>query len=115
MKITEQEFEKGGNDRKRIVFAVGFEEIEILHAVLVKTMSTFPIIKDEDNHTSSRMKNMAKVMSVYLGKSKPRPVKTSDTPCPYCDRQARGERALENHLKDVHPYKSKKKSTKSPK
>ncbi len=106
MKITEQEFERGGNKKKRIVFSVGFEEIEILYAVLVRTSASFPILKEGDEHALSRIKNMIKAMSVYLGKTQPKEPKNADTACPYCRRQVRGENALKLHLKDVHPYET---------
>lgn len=108
MKISEQEFERGGNKKKRIVFSVGFEEVEILYSVLIRAMETFPRTLDEESsHNYSRMKNMSKAMSVYLGKSNPNKVHKADTKCPYCRRFVKGEKALEIHEKDVHPYKVK--------
>lgn len=102
MRVFEQEFEKAGNNKKRILFALGFEEVEILHGLVANGMKHFPIT-DDTNQTYARMRNMQKAMSVYLGKSKPRPAKTSDFQCPICPRKLRGDKAVKLHLKDVHP------------
>jgi hypothetical protein len=103
MKIFEQEFEKAGNNKKRILFSVGFEEVELLHALIVKAKSVYPEITAEDISRVSRMGNMARALAFYLGKKQPSLPKTSDFPCPICSRKLRGEEAVKLHLKDVHP------------
>lgn len=100
MRVFEQEFEKGGNKRKRVLFAVGFEDIEILCSILDEACSSFP--KTLHKETWHRMKEMKKAMSVYLGQSQPRRSKSSDFTCPYCPRMLRGELAVEMHVKAVH-------------
>ena len=99
MKITETEI--SGQNRKRVLFAIGREEVEILHALVVKAMENFPVMQ-ETNPAFARMKNMQKEMSVYLGLSKPRSPHFSDTKCLYCPRMVKGRKGLIKHVKDVH-------------
>lgn len=101
MKVFEQELENAASGKKRVLFAVGFEEIELLHALLTQALKVFPGLTDQP--TEHRMKNMQRAMAVYLGRRKPTVPKSSDFPCPICNRKLRGEKAIILHLKDIHP------------
>lgn len=105
MKITEQEIERGGNNVKRVLFSIGFEEIQLLHALLVAAKSTYPEITPEDHQRKQRIKQMIISMGEYLGLKQPRRPKSSDFSCPYCPRMLRGEKAVESHVRDVHSKK----------
>jgi hypothetical protein len=101
MRIFEKEFEKGGDGRKRILLSVGFEDIEILHDIVARTMENFPrVVHPETWH---RLKSMEKVMSQYLGLSKPHTPRISADPCPVCQRKLRGQEAVAKHVRAVHP------------
>ena len=103
MKISEHEFEKGGNKLTRVNFSVGFEEIELLHAILLKASSFYPEITDEDRSRVARIKNMRRALTEYLGKAQPHKSRVSESPCPVCSRHLRGERAVASHVRKVHP------------
>jgi hypothetical protein len=101
MRIFEQESEIGGNGKKRILFSVGVEDIEILHDIVVQAMAMFPRLTHPE--TWHRMKSMEKEMSQYLGLSKPHTPRIAGDPCPVCERKLRGQAAVAKHIRAVHP------------
>lgn len=99
MKIIEEEIASSG--KKRIVFAVGLEDIELLRGLLNQAKMYFPRT-DKNKSDYQRINNMQKTMSVFLGKSKKKEYRGDLNPCPYCKRHLRGEKAVTLHIKDVH-------------
>ncbi len=97
MKVFE---EKTINNKTRILFALGFEEIDTIHALVVKCLEGFPdmLYPQEAN----RMRDIQKTLAVYLGRRKERVGRTPEYSCPKCKAHPRGEKAIQMHLKDVH-------------
>jgi len=105
MKIFSAEI--SGNKKTRINFSISYEEIEILAGLISRALQVLPETSDNTSQYQM-MRNMNKAMSVYLGKSKPRTPKSSEFQCPKCPRKLRGEKAVQNHLRDVHGGESEK-------
>lgn len=101
MKVFEQELEKAGNKKKRILFSIGLEEIELVHTFLSKELQFYPEIKDPEGY--KRIKNMVRTLAIYLGRKVERRPYFAETPCEICKRKVRGQKALISHMKDVHP------------
>jgi hypothetical protein len=107
MKITEE--------GKKIAALIGYEEAELLYGLINNCLVNFPLINrpEEKNTTWSqdrrRLANMRKELGYYIGINKKKPgdpVKNrsnpKDTPCPYCKKTLRGDKALSMHLVNVH-------------
>jgi hypothetical protein len=103
MKVYSETIAPSG--KKRILFGCGIEDIKILKALVENAKHYTPRIKTEENSTLdmlSRLCSMSKAFSLFLYEKEPKPSKDKNTPCPYCERVLRGEKALENHIKQVH-------------
>lgn len=98
MKIFDQPIE--GKTKNRTVLVLGNEEVDILHGLLDKAWNAMP--SNIDTATEARIKNMRKVLSVFIGKARERVSKIVYPQCPYCARHPRGEKAMQKHIKDIH-------------
>lgn len=98
---------------KRVLLALGKEEAEILLGLLSAAHNVFPILnypdKKGDRWSSDRRRiaDMIRSFSVYLGLTKyeQRPghhTLPKNTPCPYCVKSLRGEKALAMHIENIH-------------
>lgn len=102
MKFIEQETAPSG--KKRFLFAVGYEEIEILSGLVSRYLEVLP-------RGSSHKLEFATVRTMRKGfgsffntheKLSKKPHKNKDYQCKYCKRMCRGEEALKKHNIDVH-------------
>ncbi len=103
MKVFSETIAPSG--KKRILFGCGIEDIKILYGLVSKAYASLPRIKTEETNTTSlvsRLHSMQNQFSSFLKEIEPKPSKKKDTKCPYCERIVRGEKALENHIKQVH-------------
>lgn len=90
--------------KKRILFAVGIEDIKIMAGLVAKAKTYTP--KIDDNHEildlHQRLSSMARGFRDYLSGNEKKPLHPKQNPCPFCERKLRGEKALEMHINKVH-------------
>lgn len=94
----------GPNNKKRILFACGIEDIKILYGLVTKAKMFTPSGQQvpELVDIEHRLSSMSKEFKNYLSETDRKPKYGKQTPCPYCERKLRGERALGFHIKQVH-------------
>lgn len=97
---------KNSNNQPIVEFHLGYEEIDLIFSIIEQAWSTFPRRKYESDY--QRLKNIYRSLSEFVGKSHPKPPKSSDFPCPRCDRFLRTERAVQQHLLQVHGQEIRK-------
>lgn len=101
MRFHAEEISPSG--KKRYMFAVGMEEIEVLSSMLTETMKNYPVhYSKATDSLYERMKNMRKAFYIFLGIKKDTVKRPKDTPCTICKRKLKGELGLEKHMLANH-------------
>ena len=102
MKFIEQE--KAPSGKKRLLFAVGYEEIELLFDLVKRYSEILPRTsshKPEIQVLHTMVRGFTSFFNTHEKLSK-KPHKNKDHQCKYCKRMCRGEEALKKHHIDVH-------------
>jgi hypothetical protein len=94
--------------KKRVLFACGIEDIQIMAGLVAKAKMYTPRIDADGNNVEMhhRLNSMSKEFGKYLNQSEKKPKYHKTTPCPYCERVLRGDKALVMHLAKVHTEKN---------
>lgn len=102
MRVYDESIAPSG--KKRILFACGIEDIQIMAGLVAKAKMYTPRLTDEleNSELHSRLNSMSKEFGKYLNQTEKKPKYGKTTPCPYCERVLRGDKALVMHLAKVH-------------
>lgn len=90
--------------KKRILFACGIEDIQILAGLVAKAKLYTPKVQvvEEAIDLHHRLSSMSKEFGKYLNQRESKPKYGKTNPCPLCERTLRGEKALAMHIEKVH-------------
>lgn len=102
-------YEEGtfASGKKMIAFACGIEDIKILAGLVAKAKLYTPKVSEieEEINLHGRLNSMSKEFGRYLNHTEKKPKYGKTTPCPFCERKLRGEKAVAMHLVKVHTEK----------
>lgn len=102
MRVFEETIAPSG--KKRILFAVGIEDVKILAGLVSKAKIYTPQVEGNEAiiDIHHRLHSMAREFGKYLHGHKDSKSNPKTNPCPFCERKLRGDRALEAHIHKVH-------------